>query len=129
MPAENSILKIFDQIGQIKVKSITGNIFRYALFLYGFGTITAIFKVEKWVVIILFSIGTLILLFGFFFYAYFAKKNPDFLRSETFQLRKKSLELIGDKNNFNNPNMDKVPIISTSPYDLEENKNENIKLG
>lgn len=125
----NNVLKILDQVGQVKIKSITGRLFHYALILFAFGLISAVSKVNNWITVFLFVIGSIILIFGLIFYAYFAMKNPDFLRSETYQLRKQSLELIGDKDNFNNPNIDNARLISTSPYDLEENNKENKRLG
>lgn len=126
----NGILKILDQVGQVKIKSITDNLFRYGISLIGFGTISAtqILNAQIWVTIILFTLGTIFLGCGLFYYGYFAKRNPDYLRSEIYQLRKQSLELLGDKDNHSNPNLDKITMI-TSPYDKEEDGDKTKQLG
>lgn len=107
--------KVLDQVSKIQVKSITDSLFKYGLYLFALATISAIFKTEVWVTVLLFSVGGLFELIGLCFYFYFAKKNPDYLRSESFQLRKQSLEMLGDKDNQLNPNVKSIVYI-TSPY-------------
>ncbi|MES1181623.1 MAG: hypothetical protein ABUL44_02395 [Flavobacterium sp.] len=111
--------KIFEQVGQIKVKSITDSIFRYALLILLLGTIAPAFKTEKWILIVLFSLGGLMVVVGIIVFSIFSKKNPDYLRSENYQLKKQSIELLGNKDNALNPHVDKVVNI-TSPYNTDE---------
>ena len=35
-----------------------------------------------------------------YLYIYFSIKNPDYLRSEDYHLRKQSMEILGDKDNY-----------------------------
>jgi hypothetical protein len=118
--------KIFSQVNKIQIKSITDSLFRYGLYLFVLGTISAIFKASSWVTILLFSVGGLFEFIGLGFYCYFAKKNPDYLRSETFQLKKQSIEMLGDKENQMNPNI-KTIIHITSPFSPKELGNESKK--
>lgn len=114
--------KIFNQVNSIKIKSVTDSLFRNGLLFGILGLISAIFKTESWVTIVLFSICGLFCIFGLSFFIYFSRKNADYLRSETFQLKKQSIELIGDKENQLNPNVKELVSI-TNPYS-EETKSD-----
>lgn len=74
--------------------------------------------------ILLFSVGGLFELIGLIFYCYFAKKNPDYLRSESFQIQKQSIEILGDKENQMNPNVKNIIYIA-SPFSSKELNEEN----
>src|SRR5690606_28637484 len=63
------------------------------------GGTSAAFNVPLWVSIFIFSVSGVLLLLGIIFYIYLALKDPNYLRSETFQLHMKSIEYMGDKNN------------------------------
>jgi len=115
------LTKIFEQVGQIKVRSVTDSIFRYSLLILLLGIIAAALKVVGWILIVLFSLGGLMALIGIIIYCVFAAKNPDYLRSENYQLKKQSIELLGNKDNALNPHVDKV-IYITSPYNNEESE-------
>lgn len=120
--------KIFDQISKIQVKSITDAPFRNSLLFFLMGGAAAIFKAEAWVVITLFSVGGLVLLVALIVYLVFCFKNPDYLRSENYQIQKQSLELLGDKDNA----LTQIKAIKdiTSPYNsFESDDNSNNKLG
>lgn len=110
--------KIFEQVNKIQIKSITDSLFRYGLFLFVLATVSSVFSTAIWGTILLFSIGVLFELFGLGFYCYFSIKNPDYLRSESFQIRKQSIEMLGDKENHLNPNIKNVIFIA-SPYSQE----------
>ena len=87
------------------------------MFILAIITSSAYAKIALWVSVLLFSIGGLFIFIGLFFYCYFSFKNPDYLRSENFQIRKQSIELLGDSDNFNNPNIANIiQIASPSPY-------------
>lgn len=111
--------KIFDQISKIQIKSITDSLFKYGLYIFALGTVSAIFKTLIWVIILLFSVGGLFVIIGLIYYCYFAHKNPDYLRSENFQIQKKSIEILGDKENHFNPNTKNITLIA-SPYTSKE---------
>lgn len=107
--------RVLDQVSKFQIKSITDSLFKYGLYIFVLATISAICKTQTWVTIILFSVGGLFEIIGICFYFYFAKKNPDYLRSESFQLKKQSIEILGDSENKFNPNMKRI-IYVTNPY-------------
>jgi hypothetical protein len=107
--------KVLEQVSEIKVKSITDSLFRYGALLLTLGTIAAICKATQWVLVALITMGAIFCFFGLGFYWYFSIKKPDYLRSESFQLRKQSIEILGDKDNNANPNLQNIVLI-TSPY-------------
>lgn len=113
--------KALQQISSIKKKSITDGPFTYALILFLLAIVGAIFKVPNWLIIILISVGALLLLLAMFFYCYFSLKNPDYLRSENYQLRKHSIEILGDKDNILNSNIREIKYIA-SPFGLTGSK-------
>lgn len=119
-----NLTKVLEQISKIQVKSITDSLFKYGLYLLVLATISAIFKTEIWVTILLFLIGGLFELIGLIFYFYFAKKNPYYLRSESFQLKKQSIEMLGDKDNQMNQNVKSIIYIA-SPYSKELGDGDN----
>ncbi len=123
-----SLLKILQQVSQVKIKSITDSLFRYGVWIILAGTASAISKADTWVTIFLFSIGSLFLLVGLYYFRFFARKNPDYLRSETFQLKKQSLHMLGDKENlFDLENANQIAKI-TSPYAEPTDNDENLLL-
>ena len=90
--------RALQEVSQIKVKGITDPIFKFGLVALAIGAGGAAF-VPLWVSVFIFSISGLLFLLGTGFYCYFAIKDPNYLRSETFQLQMKSIEYMGDKNN------------------------------
>jgi hypothetical protein len=119
-----NLTKIFDQVSRIQIKSITDSLFRYGLYLFALATVSSIFKTPIWVSILLFSVGGLFELIGLIFYIYFSIKNPDYLRSESFQISKQSIEMLGDKDNTMNPNVKSIIYIA-SPFSKELGDNDN----
>lgn len=108
--------KIFDQIEKVQIKSVTDALFKYGFIGFAIGSIgIAIGKSPQWASIVIFSFSGLFLLIGLIIYVYFAFKKPEYLRSENFQLRMKSIELLGDKENADNPNIIQLPAI-TNPH-------------
>lgn len=116
--------KVLDQVSKIEIRSVTDPLFKYGLYLMALGVICAVAKTETWVIIVLFSAGGILEVAGLISYKYFSKKNPDYLRSESFQLKKQSIEVLGDKDNRANPNVKDVPLI-TSPYARRLENEEN----
>ena len=120
--------KILDQVSKVQIKSITDPLFRYSAIVYGFGTITAIFRTDSWVTVVLFLLGSLLLFVGLVFFIYFCINEPDYLRSENFQLKKQSIELLGDRDNTMNPNIKELKFIA-SPYTEQLELNSNNDFG
>ena len=99
-------------MSSIKVKSITDPLFRFSLLFGVLGGAVACFPAPPFVWIFFLSCCGICLLLGIGFFIYFAIKCPDYLRSESFQISKQSLEMLGDDKNRLNPNMDKITIIA-----------------
>jgi hypothetical protein len=110
--------RIFDQVSRFQIKSITDSLFRYGIYILTLGTVSSVFKSPIWVTIFLFSVGGVFEFIGLIFYCFFAVKNPDYLRSENFQIRKQSIDILGDKDNILNPNAKNITLIA-SPYSNE----------
>jgi hypothetical protein len=114
--------KIISQVSQLKIKSVTDSLFKYGLLGFCVSVIAAVFIEKDWVLVVLFGISGLIILIGLFFYCYFAIVNPDYLRSETYQLRKQATEMLGDNERSANPNIKAVHLI-TNPQALKDDSN------
>lgn len=115
---------IINQVSKIQIKSITDSLFKYGALLMVFAVISSIFNPFVWVIIILSSTGCLLILTGITFYIYFAITNPDYLRSESFQIKKQSIEMLGDKENQLNSNANNITLIA-SPFSLKDKENNN----
>lgn len=89
--------KLTDQLSKIKVKNVVDMPLFYGLWVLAFTVISAIFCKYEWVTIVLFSFAALLFIIAGFGYFYFTFKNPDYLRTEEYQLRKQSIEILGDK--------------------------------
>lgn len=92
--------KLTQQVSSIKVKNVVDMPLFYGLFILVIGLISSIFSKQNWVTIVIFSFAGLLFLIALFGYIYFTFKNPDYLRSEQYHLRKQSLEILGDKENL-----------------------------
>jgi hypothetical protein len=88
------------QVSTIKVKNVVDMPLFYGLFLIMFGLISSVTSKHEWVTIVIFSFACLQFIIALFGYLYFTFKNPDYLRSEQYHLRKQSLEILGDKENL-----------------------------
>lgn len=120
--------QIFSQVSQLKIKSVTDSLFKYGLLGLVISALGAIFIEKDWVLIILFSISGLLFLVGLFFFCYFAFKSPDYLRSETYQLKKQAVEILGDNERSNNPNVKDVHLIMNPYKENQSNDGENPML-
>ncbi|MBL0145411.1 MAG: hypothetical protein IPP48_06290 [Chitinophagaceae bacterium] len=89
--------RLTKQVSTIKVKNVVDMPLFYGLFVLLFGLISSAVSKEPWVTKALFCFAGLLFLIATFGYLYFTFKNPDYLRSEQYHLRKQSLEILGDK--------------------------------
>lgn len=123
-----SFTSMFEQVGKMRIKSITDSLFLYGLLTLIVGVTASLFpRVRDWELYVLFGLGLILMLTGLISYIYFAKKNPDYLRSENYQLKKQSLVLLGDKENQFNPNMKEVSAI-TNPYAKDKGKPKDFEI-
>lgn len=87
-------------IGRIRVKSVVDNFIRFILILVAFIIVAAFLNIEKWLLVFLIVMLALSVITMLFVFIYFSIKNPDYLRSEDYHLRKQSMEILGDKENY-----------------------------
>ena len=92
--------KLTEQVSSIKVKNVVDMPMFYGLFTLVLGSISSIFSPYEWVSIVIFCCGSILIAISIFGYVFFSFKNPDYLRSEQYQLKKQSLEILGDKDNL-----------------------------
>jgi uncharacterized membrane protein len=117
--------RLSDSISQIKVKSVIDLPLKVLLVIILLALISAWINVSMWITIVIFSFGGLVLLLFVFAYLYFAFNKPDYLRSESFQLRMRTLEVLGDKDGGLLPANPKDIILTSSKVsDIESEKED-----
>jgi len=119
--------QIFNQVSQLRIKSVVDSLLKFGILVLVLAVVGAIFNLKDWILIILFSFAGLLIIVGIIFYIYFALKNPDYLRSETFQLRKQAVEFLGDNERSTNPNIQGIPMV-TNPFRPESDEKDNPML-
>lgn len=87
-------------IGRIKIKSIVDSLIRFILLQILFIGVAAFQNLPQWILIVLVLMVVLSFTLMGYLYIYFSIKNPDYLRSEDYHLRKQSMEILGDKDNY-----------------------------
>ena len=108
--------KALEHFEKIEVKSVTDPLFKYGLGMnLGAGAFAAFGHPQDWVLQILFGLGIACWVIALLAYIYFAIRSPEYLRSETHQQRMRAMDLLGDKENADNPNILNLPAI-TNPY-------------
>ena len=118
----------FSQATLLKIKSVTDSLFKYGLLMFIVSVSGACFIEKTWVLIVMFSFTGLLIILGCFFYSFFANKNPDYLRSETYQSTKQALELLGDNERSTNPNIKGIRYIMNPNPPIEDNDTKNPML-
>jgi hypothetical protein len=92
--------KLTEQVGKIKVKNVVDMPLYYGLWSLSFALIASIFTKYEWAVVVLFCFAGFCFLLAGFGYVLFAFKDPNYLRSEEYHLKRQSLEILGDKDNL-----------------------------
>lgn len=106
--------KLVNVVSSIKVKSAIDPLFKYAIILL-IAAVTLSPLVPEWASIVLFITGFIVLMYALFSYDFFRRTNPDYLRSEEFQIKKHSIEILGDKDNMLDAKAEDVVLIA-NPY-------------
>lgn len=99
---------------KIKTRSITDPIFTISGFLFLLTGILVCCEVSTVFIVIFLCFSGLGFLAGLCVYLYYAIKNPDYIRSEYYQLQKQQLTMLGDSKNKGNANMNLLPIVKPS---------------
>lgn len=87
----------------------------------------AYLQIKEWCLILIAIVLGLVLLLAFVVYIFFMLKNPDYLRSESFQIRKQAIEILGDKDGLLPTDVAQVinvPYTSPKLLENEEISNE-----
>jgi|JI7StandDraft_1071085.scaffolds.fasta_scaffold00259_42 hypothetical protein len=105
------INNLMQSLEKIKTRSITDPPFIISGFLF-LMTVVLICTKSAYVFIFIFlSLAIIAFGVGLYVYLYFVRKNPDYIRSEHYQLQKQQLTMLGDSNNKGNANMNLLPIV------------------
>ena len=113
-------------ISKIIVKSVVDSLGKLLLLSLVIFLLAAIFVKETWVLIALICFPGLLILMYAISHFYCLIKNPDLLRSEEYNIKKQSIALIGDKDNYKMVDMRTIVDIA-NPY--EEKKQLDVKGG
>jgi phosphoglycerol transferase MdoB-like AlkP superfamily enzyme len=83
--------------GQIKLSSGLKDMIYVIALIVMLALLLAMFKVSAWIIILAFILLIGIIIFFAYCYNYLMHNNPDLLRSESFQLQKQRIEMLGEK--------------------------------
>ena len=118
--------RIQNSIGTIEVKGVPDKLWRVLLLLVIVLEGGAYLQIKEWCLILIAIVLGLVLLLAFGVYIFFMLKNPDYLRSESFQIRKQAIEILGDKDGLLPTDVAQVINVPyTSPKLLENEKINN----
>lgn len=87
-------------VNKITIRSVVDSPGRMLLLSLGLFLIAAIFVSQLWILIFFAAVAGVILLMIVISFFYCLFKNPDLLRSEDYNIRKQSIEVLGDKDNY-----------------------------
>lgn len=114
-------VKLLSQaIASFRVKSVVDPLIKLLVVMIIFVVFSAWLTLPEWITIVLLCFSGLILLLLLCSYIGFAIFKPDYLRSESYNLRKQSLSILGDKDNYKCIDMRHLVDIA-NPY-FEENE-------
>jgi len=102
-------------ITSFQVKSVVDSLIKLLIVMIFFIIISAWLKLPEWLTIVLLWFSGSILVLIIFSFIGFAIFKPDYLRSESYNLRKQSLSILGDKDNYKRVDMRHVVDIA-NPY-------------
>lgn len=111
-------------IASFRVKSVVDPLIKLLVVMIILVIITAWLKLPEWLTIVLLCFSGLDLLLLLCSYIGFAIFNPDYLRSESYNLRKQSLSILGDKDNYKCIDMRHVVDIANPYLENKEKKEE-----
>lgn len=96
--------KAFNILGKVTVNSaLNPLLWAMTIFLIFMGVILILGTVDFWIIVIFIIIFLLIVLCLLTGFLYFMFKKPDYLRSESYQLQRYGIEMMGEKNKENTP--------------------------
>lgn len=112
----------------IRVKSVVDPLIKLLVMMLIFIIVSAYLKLPEWLTIVLLWFTGAILVLILLAYIGFAIFRPDYLRSESYNLRKQSLSILGDKENYKRVDMRHLVDIANpfieEPLSIEEKGGE-----
>ena len=112
----------------IRVKSVVDPLIKLLVMMLVFIIVSAYLKLPEWLTIVLLWFTGAILVLILLAYIGFAIFRPDYLRSESYNLRKQSLSILGDKENYKRVDMRHLVDIANpfieEPLSIEEKGGE-----
>ena len=114
----NFLRSLSQAVTSFHVKNVIDPLIKLFLVLLLFVIGGAWIKVDQWILICLVCFEGLILSLILGAYICFAIYRPDYLRSETYNLKKQSLSILGDKENYKKVDLGHL-INITNPYTEE----------
>ena len=112
----------------IRVKSVVDPLIKLLVMMLVFIIVSAYLKLPEWLTIVLLWFTGAILVLILLAYIGFAIFRPDYLRSENYNLRKQSLSILGDKENYKRVDMRHLVDIANpfieEPLSIEEKGGE-----
>jgi hypothetical protein len=102
----------------IRVKSVVDPLIKLLVIMLVFIIVSAYLKLPEWLIVVLLWFSGAILVLVLLAYVGFAIFKPDYLRSESYNLRKQSLSILGDKENYKKVDMRHLVDIA-NPYTEE----------
>lgn len=121
--------RVQDSLSIIEVKGVPDKLWRVLLLIIIVLVGGAWIGIPNWCLIFLAVMIGLIFILAVVVYIYLMIKRPDYLRSESFHIRKQAIELLGDKDGFLPADVSKVINVPYTtpqelPYKEEEEQNE-----
>lgn len=111
----NFLRSLSQAVTSFHVKSVIDPLIKLFLILLLFIIGAAWLNIYEWILICLVCFEGLVLFLILGAYICFAIYRPDYLRSETYNLKKQSLSILGDKENYKK--VDLVHLVNiTNPY-------------
>ena len=101
----NFIRSLSQAVTSFQVKSVIDPLIKLFLILLLFIVGAAWLELYLWIIVCLVCFEGLVLLLILGAYICFALYKPDYLRSESYNLRKQSLSILGDKENYKRVDM------------------------
>ena len=125
----NWLSSISHAISKIIVHSVVDSLGKLLLLSLVILLLAAILVKVTWILIVLTCFPGLLLLMYIFSHFYCLIKNPDLLRSEEYNIKKQSIALIGDKDNYKMVDMHTIvdianPYIGKKQIETKEDVNE-----
>lgn len=119
--------RVQNSLGSIEVKGVPDKLWRVLILMFVVLLTSSCFDVKNWCLILMAVIIILTFFLTVTVYIYFMVKKPDYLRSESFHIRKQAIEMLGDKDGLLPTNVDKVINVPYTSENVITYREENVE--